>query len=59
MIIAFLVFNAISVLKIAVEGGFVVGITAAIMPSGFAIFLIQMCIRDSNYTLLHYQIHRF
>ena len=40
MMIAFLVFNAISVLKIAVEVGFVVGITAAIRPIGSAIFLI-------------------
>ena len=40
MMIAFLVFNAINVLKIAVEVGFVVGITAAIKPIGSAIFLI-------------------
>ena len=40
MMIAFLVFNAIRVLKIAVEVGFVVGITAAIRPIGSAIFLI-------------------
>ncbi len=36
----FLVFSAISVLKIAVEVGLVVGITAAIRPIGSAIFLI-------------------
>ena len=40
MIIAFLVFKAISVLKIAVEVGFVVGITAAITPIGSAIFIV-------------------
>ena len=40
MMIAFLVFNASNVLKIAVEVGFVVGITAAIKPIGSAIFLI-------------------
>ena len=40
MMIAFLVFNAISVLKIAVEVGFVVGMTAAIRPIGSATFLI-------------------
>ena len=36
---AFLVFKAIRVLKIAVEVGFVVGITAAIRPMGSAIRL--------------------
>ena len=40
MMIAFLVFKEINVLKIAVEVGFVVGITAAIKPIGSAIFLI-------------------
>ena len=40
MMIAFLVFNAINVLKIAVEVGLVVGITAATSPIGSAIFLI-------------------
>ena len=40
IMIAFLVFNAINVLKIAVEVGFVVGITAATRPIGSAIFLI-------------------
>ena len=40
IMIAFLVFSAIRVLKIAVEVGFVVGITAAISPIGSAIFLI-------------------
>ena len=40
IIIPFLVFSAIKVLKIAVEVGFVVGITAATMPTGSAIFLI-------------------
>ena len=38
--IPFLVFNAINVLNIAVDVGFVVGITAAITPIGSAIFLI-------------------
>ena len=38
--IPFLVLRQIRVLKIAVEVGFVVGITAAITPSGSAIFLI-------------------
>ena len=36
---AFRVFSAISALKIAVEVGLVVGITAAISPTGSAIFL--------------------
>ena len=36
----FLVFNAIKVLKITVEVGFVVGITAAITPIGSANFFI-------------------
>ena len=40
IIIPFLVFNAINVLNIAVDVGFVVGITAAITPIGSAIFLI-------------------
>ena len=40
IIIAFRVFNASNVLKIAVEVGFVVGITAAISPIGSAIFLM-------------------
>ena len=40
MIIAFLVFNAISVLKIAVDVGFVVGIIAPTRPTGSANFLI-------------------
>ena len=40
IMIAFLVFRHINVLKIAVEVGFVVGITAAITPRGSAIFLI-------------------
>lgn len=38
MIIPFLVFKAIRVLKMAVEVGLVVGITAAITPIGSAIF---------------------
>lgn len=38
IIIAFLVFKEIRVLKIAVEVGLVVGITAAIRPIGSAIF---------------------
>ena len=40
IIIPFLVFNDINVLNIAVDVGFVVGITAAITPIGSAIFLI-------------------
>ena len=40
MMMAFLVFNAIRHLKIAVEVGLVVGITAAISPKGSAIFLM-------------------
>ena len=40
MIIAFLVFKQINVLKIAVDVGLVVGITAATRPIGSAIFLI-------------------
>ena len=40
IIIAFLVFKQIKVLKIAVDVGFVVGITAATSPIGSAIFLI-------------------
>ena len=38
--IAFLVFSARRALNIAVEVGFVVGITAAMRPIGSAIFLI-------------------
>lgn len=38
MMIAFLVFKQINVLKIAVDVGFVVGITAATRPTGSAIF---------------------
>ena len=40
MIMAFLVFKQIRVLKIAVEVGLVVGITAATRPIGSAIFLM-------------------
>ena len=40
IIIPFLVFNAINVLKITVDVGLVVGITAAITPIGSAIFFI-------------------
>ena len=40
MMIPFLVFREISVLKIAVEVGLVVGITAATTPMGSAIFLM-------------------
>src|SRR5699024_445300 len=47
IMIAFLVFNAISVLKIAVDVGFVVGITAAIRPIGYAIFLIPYAVSSS------------
>ena len=47
MIIAFLVFRQINVLKIAVEVGFVVGITAATRPIGSAIFLIPNALSSS------------
>src|SRR5699024_4724817 len=40
IMMAFLVFRQISVLKIAVDVGFVVGITAAMRPMGSATFLI-------------------
>ena len=40
MMIPFLVFKLIKVLKIAVEVGLVVGITAAITPMGSAIFIV-------------------
>ena len=40
IIIPFLVFKEIKILKIAVEVGFVVGITAPTTPIGSAIFLI-------------------
>ena len=40
IIIPFRVFRQISVLKIAVDVGFVVGITAAITPRGSAILVI-------------------
>ena len=45
--IAFLVFKQISVLKIAVDVGFVVGITAATSPIGSAIFLIPYALSSS------------
>ena len=44
---AFLVLSARSVLKIAVEVGLVVGITAAITPTGSAIFLIPNSLSSS------------
>ena len=47
MMMAFLVFSAIRVLKIAVEVGLVVGITAAIRPIGSAIFLIPYALSSS------------
>ena len=47
MIIAFLVFKQIRVLKIAVEVGLVVGITAATRPIGSAIFLIPYALSSS------------
>ena len=40
MMMPFRVFNASRVLKIAVDVGLVVGITAAITPMGSAIFLM-------------------
>ena len=48
MMIAFLVFKQISVLKIAVDVGFVVGITAATSPIGSAIFLIPNALSSST-----------
>ena len=45
--IALRVFKAISVLKIAVEVGLVVGITAAIRPIGSAIFLMPYSLSSS------------
>ena len=47
MMIAFLVFKQINVLKIAVDVGFVVGITAATSPIGSATFLIQYAVSSS------------
>ena len=47
MIIAFRVLSASSVLKIAVEVGFVVGMTAAITPIGSAIFFIPYALSSS------------
>ena len=48
MMIALRVFSASNVLKIAVDVGFVVGITAAISPIGSAIFLIPYTGSSSN-----------
>ena len=45
--IPFRVFNAKSVLKIAVAVGLVVGITAPIIPTGSAIFLIPYAVSSS------------
>ena len=47
MIMPLRVFNAISVLNIAVEVGFVVGMTAQITPTGSAIFLIPNALSSS------------
>ncbi len=47
MIIPFLVFKAMRVLKMAVEVGFVVGITAAITPTGSAIRLMPKALSSS------------
>ena len=47
MMMAFLVLRAISVLNIAVDVGFVVGITAAITPIGSAIFLVPNALSSS------------
>ena len=47
MMMAFLVFKQIRVLKIAVEVGLVVGITAATRPIGSAIFLIPYALSSS------------
>ena len=43
---AFLVFRLINDLKIAVEVGFVVGITPAITPSGSATILVPLVLSD-------------
>ena len=48
MIIALRVFKEIRVLKIAVEVGFVVGITAAIRPMGSAIYLMPYSLSSST-----------
>ena len=48
MMIAFLVFKEINVLKIAVDVGLVVGITAATRPIGSAIFLIPYSLSSST-----------
>ena len=48
IIIPFLVLSEIRVLKIAVEVGFVVGITAATRPIGSAIFLIPYALSSSR-----------
>ena len=48
IIIAFLVFKAINVLNIAVDVGFVVGITAATKPIGSASFLIPNALSSST-----------
>ena len=45
--IPFLVLSAIKVLKIAVDVGFVVGITAATRPIGSAIFFMQYALSSS------------
>ena len=47
IMIAFLVFKEIRALKIAVDVGLVVGITAAISPMGSAIFLIPYSLSSS------------
>ena len=47
IMMAFLVFRQISVLKIAVEVGFVVGITAATSPIGSATFFIPYAVSSS------------
>ena len=47
IMIAFLVFKQIRHLKIAVEVGFVVGITAPTRPTGSAIFLIPKALSSS------------
>ena len=59
MMIAFLVFKQISVLKIAVDVGFVVGITAATSPIGSAIFLIPICLIffDQHHMSLYLCMH--
>ena len=47
MMMPFLVLSEISVLNIAVDVGFVVGITAATSPIGSAIFIVPYALSSS------------